>query len=142
MHIMLYVFLKSFILTSTIKLINKILHIYFVSRMFIRENHISMCNACTILLLKLLFYLTRGVGIKMTHPLYEAPCLDDVLPDLVFAQNLPSIVCGLVLDPQPGETVIDMCASPGGKTNHIASLMKDQVELLDICLLNMSTRRS
>lgn len=49
----------------------------------------------------------------MTQPLYEAPSLDEVLPDLVFAQNLPSIVCSLVLDPQPGETVIDMCASPG-----------------------------
>lgn len=68
----------------------------------------------------------RGVGIKMTQPLYEAPSLDDVLPDTVFAQNLPSIVCSLVLDPQPGETVIDMCASPGGKTNHIATLMKDK----------------
>ncbi|XP_045168812.2 tRNA (cytosine(72)-C(5))-methyltransferase NSUN6-like [Mercenaria mercenaria] len=68
----------------------------------------------------------RGVGVKMTHPLYEAPSLDEVLPELVFPQNLPSIVCSLVLDPQPGETVIDMCSSPGGKTNHIATLMKDK----------------
>ena len=77
----------------------------------------------------------------MTHPLYEAPCLDDVLPDLLFAQNLPSIVCGLVLDPQPGETVIDMCASPGGKTNHIASLMKDQVELFIYYCLHIHFQR-
>lgn len=68
----------------------------------------------------------RGVGIKMTNPLYEAPSLDDVLQHLVFAQNLPSIVCSLVLDPQPGENVIDMCASPGGKTNHIATLMQNK----------------
>ena len=61
------------------------------------------------------YYLSfRGIGIKMTHPLYEAPSLDETLPDVVFAQNLPSIVCCLVLDPQPGEIVIDMCASPGG----------------------------
>ncbi|KAL4222553.1 hypothetical protein ACF0H5_018592 [Mactra antiquata] len=68
----------------------------------------------------------RGVGIKMTQPLYEAPCLDEILPEFVFAQNLPSIVCSHVLDPKPGETVIDMCASPGGKTNHIATLMKNE----------------
>ena len=49
----------------------------------------------------------------MTKPLYEAPSLDDVLPDLIFAQNLPSILCSQVLDPQPGECVVDMCASPG-----------------------------
>ena len=49
----------------------------------------------------------------MMNPLYEAPSLDDVLPDLVFAQNLPSILCSQVLDPQQGESVIDMCAAPG-----------------------------
>ncbi|MCS7030591.1 MAG: 16S rRNA (cytosine(967)-C(5))-methyltransferase [Gloeomargarita sp. SKYG116] len=31
----------------------------------------------------------------------------------------------LILDPQPGETVIDACAAPGGKTTHIAELMGD-----------------
>lgn len=31
-----------------------------------------------------------------------------------------------LLDPQPGEIVIDVCAAPGGKTTHIAELMQDQ----------------
>ncbi len=31
-----------------------------------------------------------------------------------------------LLDPQPGELVIDACAAPGGKTTHIAELMHDQ----------------
>ncbi|MCU0546700.1 MAG: 16S rRNA (cytosine(967)-C(5))-methyltransferase [Oscillatoriaceae cyanobacterium Prado104] len=30
-----------------------------------------------------------------------------------------------LLAPQPGETIIDACAAPGGKTTHIAELMQD-----------------
>jgi 16S rRNA (cytosine967-C5)-methyltransferase len=31
-----------------------------------------------------------------------------------------------LLDPQPGEMIIDACAAPGGKTTHIAELMGDR----------------
>ena len=31
-----------------------------------------------------------------------------------------------LLDPKPGETIIDACAAPGGKTTHIAELMADR----------------
>ena len=32
----------------------------------------------------------------------------------------------LVLNPQPGENVLDACSSPGGKTTYLAELMKNQ----------------
>ena len=35
-----------------------------------------------------------------------------------------------LLDPQPGETVIDACAAPGGKTTHIAELMEDRGKII------------
>ncbi|NDJ20712.1 16S rRNA (cytosine(967)-C(5))-methyltransferase [Nostoc sp. B(2019)] len=34
-----------------------------------------------------------------------------------------------LLDPQPGEIVIDACAAPGGKTTHIAELMADKGQI-------------
>ncbi|MBD2681677.1 MULTISPECIES: 16S rRNA (cytosine(967)-C(5))-methyltransferase [Nostoc] len=34
-----------------------------------------------------------------------------------------------LLDPQPGEVVIDACAAPGGKTTHIAELMQDKGQI-------------
>jgi 16S rRNA (cytosine967-C5)-methyltransferase len=35
-----------------------------------------------------------------------------------------------LLDPQPGETILDACAAPGGKTTHIAELMGDRGTIL------------
>lgn len=40
-------------------------------------------------------------------------------------QNLPSVICAHVLNPLPGEIVLDMCSAPGNKTSHCAELMKD-----------------
>lgn len=39
----------------------------------------------------------------------------------------------LILDPQPGERILDTCAAPGGKTTHLAELMTDcgQIIALD-----------
>lgn len=44
----------------------------------------------------------------------------------LHVQDLASQLCCLALDPQPGETVLDVCAAPGGKTFTAAELMQDQ----------------
>ncbi|XP_007526763.2 tRNA (cytosine(72)-C(5))-methyltransferase NSUN6 isoform X2 [Erinaceus europaeus] len=72
----------------------------------------------------------KGRGIRMTEPVYLSPSFDNVLPNYVFLQNLPSAVVTHVLDPQPGEKILDMCAAPGGKTTHIAALIDDQGEVI------------
>jgi 16S rRNA (cytosine967-C5)-methyltransferase len=37
-----------------------------------------------------------------------------------------------LLDPKPGETVLDACAGPGGKTTHIAEWMEDRGKIIAI----------
>lgn len=49
------------------------------------------------------------------------------------AQLIPPI-----LDPHPGETVLDACAAPGGKTTHLAELMGDRGT---ICAVDRKTSR-
>ncbi|KAF6131823.1 NOP2/Sun RNA methyltransferase 6 [Phyllostomus discolor] len=71
----------------------------------------------------------KGIGIRMTEPLYLSPSFDNVLPSYLFLQNLPSAAVAHILDPQPGEKILDLCAAPGGKTTHIAALMHDEESL-------------
>ncbi|MBP7175778.1 MAG: 16S rRNA (cytosine(967)-C(5))-methyltransferase RsmB [Thermoclostridium sp.] len=44
-------------------------------------------------------------------------------------QDESSMLAARILDPQPGERVLDVCAAPGGKTTHIAQLMQDQGQI-------------
>jgi 16S rRNA (cytosine967-C5)-methyltransferase len=41
-------------------------------------------------------------------------------------QDSSAQLVSYLLDPQPGDVVIDACAAPGGKTTHIAELMGDR----------------
>jgi 16S rRNA C967 or C1407 C5-methylase (RsmB/RsmF family) len=48
----------------------------------------------------------------------------------IYMQSLASMVPSLVLNPQPGEKVLDLTAAPGSKTSQIAALMDRKGELV------------
>jgi 16S rRNA (cytosine967-C5)-methyltransferase len=56
-------------------------------------------------------------------------------------QDLASQTAGPLLDPQPGERVLDLCAAPGGKTTHIAALMEDRGEVVAVDVSRERSRR-
>jgi len=48
----------------------------------------------------------------------------------IFIQEAASMIPPIVLAPKPGETILDMCASPGSKTTQIGQYMKNKGTLV------------
>ena len=74
---------------------------------------------------------SKGVAVEMSSNLAERagpalPPLSGVMIGKMMMQNLPSAVVAHALDPQPGDVIIDLCAAPGGKTGHVASLVRSK----------------
>ncbi len=44
----------------------------------------------------------------------------------IVIQEEAAALASLILDPKPGDIVVDLCAAPGGKTEHIAELMRNK----------------
>lgn len=63
------------------------------------------------------FYYQEGEN-PGRHPYYHA--------GLYYIQEPSAMLPGFVLNAQPGERVLDLCAAPGGKTVQIAAAMKNQ----------------
>lgn len=51
---------------------------------------------------------------------------------LVQVQDESSCLMGLLLQPRPGESVVDLCAAPGGKAVHMAALMENRGRILAV----------
>ncbi len=63
------------------------------------------------------FTLDRKANIG-THTYHEIA--------LYYVQDASAMAVGALTAPQPGERVLDLCASPGGKSTHLASLLAGQ----------------
>ncbi len=57
-----------------------------------------------------------------------------LLEGLLQPQDEASILVGHLLQVQPGQRILDVCAAPGGKTCHIAALGKNRVEIVALDL--------
>jgi len=71
-------------------------------------------------------YSEEGIVLKEPPPASELPFVKE---GLYIIQNEASQLVTSILDPRPGERVLDGCAAPGGKTTHIAQRMKNRGEI-------------
>ncbi|HEY0940713.1 MAG TPA: 16S rRNA (cytosine(967)-C(5))-methyltransferase RsmB [Steroidobacter sp.] len=51
---------------------------------------------------------------------------------LVSVQDAAAQLAGHLLDPQPGERILDACAAPGGKTSHLLELSPELAALIAV----------
>lgn len=74
--------------------------------------------------------------------------LDAFIEGKMIVQDESSMLVTKVLDPKPGEKILDVCAAPGGKTTHIGQVMENRghIDAWDIhehkiALINENAKR-
>lgn len=68
-------------------------------------------------------------GFSVDVPLAVVRDSEPVARGEAFIQNAASWLPVLALEPKPGETILDVCAAPGGKTSHIAAITSNQAHI-------------
>jgi 16S rRNA (cytosine967-C5)-methyltransferase len=74
-------------------------------------------------------WLEPGLAFELTSlpPLRSLPSF---LEGGFYVQDPSTLLACITLDPQPGETVLDLCAAPGGKATFLAQRMKNQGRII------------
>ncbi|MBS3918072.1 MAG: 16S rRNA (cytosine(967)-C(5))-methyltransferase RsmB [Deltaproteobacteria bacterium] len=71
-------------------------------------------------------FSSEGIRLEDPPPTSELPFLND---GFFIIQDEASQLVTSVLDPKAGEKILDGCASPGGKTTHMAQKMENKGEI-------------
>jgi 16S rRNA (cytosine967-C5)-methyltransferase len=50
----------------------------------------------------------------------------------ITPQDESSMLAANLVQPRPGETIVDLCAAPGGKSTHLAELMQDRGRIISL----------
>ncbi|MFQ5850492.1 MAG: 16S rRNA (cytosine(967)-C(5))-methyltransferase RsmB [Candidatus Binatia bacterium] len=69
----------------------------------------------------------QGIRVKGASAVDQLPGFQQ---GLFQVQGESSQLVGYLLDPKPGERILDACAAPGGKTTHLAELLEDEGEVI------------
>ena len=90
-----------------------------------------------------LYRRLQNEGMGVSHGRYrdyvleivEGPAITESLSfreGLFQVQDESAVLAPELLSPEPGERIVDMCASPGGKSTHLAELARDNALILAV----------
>ena len=69
----------------------------------------------------------QAIYLRSASPVHQLPGFQE---GLFLIQGEASQLVGFLLEPKPGERILDACAAPGGKATHLAELMEDRGEII------------
>ena len=75
----------------------------------------------------------KGLAISVTRRKFHSPQireLDEFSKGFLYPQSIAAMATVRVLDPKPGETIVDMNCAPGGKLSHMSQLMQNYGRIL------------
>jgi 16S rRNA (cytosine967-C5)-methyltransferase len=70
-------------------------------------------------------------ALALTEP-FDAFGAPEWKQGLFMPQSRAAMAVARLLDPQPGEVVLDLCAAPGAKTTHLAALAQNQARIVAV----------
>jgi len=76
--------------------------------------------------------LEEKQGLRLKKAVGNISNLEEFKQGLFTIQDASAQLVTHLLNPQAGETIIDACSAPGGKTTHIAELMGDKGKVIAI----------
>jgi tRNA and rRNA cytosine-C5-methylases len=88
--------------------------------------------------------IQRGIVVKNIKPKFNIPSIRSLkvfIEGLIYPQTYPSILTVKELEPKENETILDMCAAPGGKLSHIISLTKGNARIIAVDKSNNKIRK-
>ncbi len=75
----------------------------------------------------------QGVAVEVKENRFNLPSLMDKVwyeRGEIHLQSLPGMVTCLVLDPKPGEVIVDLNCAPGGKLGHICQTTENRAQVI------------
>ncbi len=94
----------------------------FVAEGFTLMNHVEISSK------------EHGIAVKNIKSPYQVPSKNDkkIKNSSAYFQSIPSYLVSLNLEPKKGDTILDACAAPGGKTLHISEITQNQSKIIAI----------
>ena len=69
-------------------------------------------------------------GFKIKDSRLNLGSTHEYLQGFYYIQSVAPMLPSIILEPNPNDVVIDMCAAPGGKATHLAQIMKNEGTLI------------
>ncbi|MEB2836755.1 MAG: RsmB/NOP family class I SAM-dependent RNA methyltransferase [Desulfurococcales archaeon] len=101
----------------------------------VAENGVAVGSGVSLVSFEDLKALRRGLAVRITEPRYRAPRVTELpgyADGLIYGQSLPSMAAVRLLDPKPGEVIVDLTAAPGGKVGYAAQLAGPRARVIAV----------